>query len=126
MVKESLNNNNFLIYTMKMYNNPFCNGVEEFQEDMLRIKYIKRLLLKFKKTGNLKTTLILNHIIILQNMFGVEPCVRILFYKIPKDLHSYLKSFFDYLKYTPVKIPDLAIEDIHPNSMVSLHLKKIK
>ena len=83
-MKDCLTNNTFLVYAMKMYSNPLCTGIEEFQEDISRIKYIKRLLLKYKKTRVLKTRLILNHVIVMQNMFGAEACVRILFFKIPK------------------------------------------
>ena len=58
-----LNNNNFAMYSMKMYNNPQCENLEEFYEDMNRIKYIKRLLGKYEKSGDLRTRLILNHLI---------------------------------------------------------------
>ena len=125
-MKECLNNNNFLLYAMKKYSNPQCTGIDEFQEDISRIKYIKRLLLKFKKTGILKTRLILNHIIVMQNMFGVEACVRILFYKIPKELHCYLKSFFEYLNYIPQNIPEINISIINSDAYILSHLRNIK
>lgn len=125
-MKECLNNNNFLLYAMKKYSNPQCTGIDEFQEDISRIKYIKRLLLKFKKTGILKTRLILNHIIVMQNMFGVEACVRILFYKIPKELHCYLKSFFEYLNYIPQNIPEINISNINSDAYILSHLRNIK
>ena len=112
---------------MKNYSNPLCTGLEEFQEDMLRIKYIKRLLFRFKKTGNLKTRLVLNHIIILQNMFGVEPTVRILLFKVPPELHSCLKSFFEYLNYIPpLGIPELNLNDIQIDEVVLNNLNRIK
>jgi len=126
-VKEKLNKNNFLIFAMKSYNNPFCSGIVEFQEDILRIKYIKRLLFKFKKTGTLKTQLILNHVIIMQNLFGVEASVRILFYKIPPELHDCLKSFFEYLNYIPPNgIPELDISVINSNPVILNSLKEFK
>lgn len=125
-MKECLNNNNFLLYAMKKYSNPQCTGIDEFQEDISRIKYIKRLLLKFKKTGILKTRLILNHIIVMQNMFGVEACVRILFFKIPRDLHSYLKSFFEYLNYIPQNIPEVNVSTINSDAYILSHLRNIK
>lgn len=112
---------------MKNYSNPFCTGIEEFQEDMLRIKYIKRLLFRFKKTGSLKTRLILNHVIVFQNMFGVEASIRILFFKIPPELHPSLKSFFDYLKYIPPHgIPEVNIHEIISDPIVMNKLKEIK
>jgi len=112
---------------MKSYSNPLCTGITEFQEDMLRIKYIKRLLFKFKKTGILKTRLILNHIIVFQNMFGVEACVRIMFFKIPKELHEPLKSFFLYLNYIPPRgIPEVDISSILIDQIVLDNLRKFK
>ena len=90
---EILNESNFVMYAMKLYDNPQCSGIEEFQEDLNRIKYIKRLLRRYHKTGVLKERLILNHIIIISNVFGIEGAVKILFYKIEKDLHSLLKTF---------------------------------
>jgi hypothetical protein len=125
-VKDCLNNNNFLLYAMKMYSNPLCTGINEFQEDMSRIKYVKRLLLKFKNTGILKTRLILNHIIIMQNMFGVEAAVRILFFKIPKELHTFLKAFFEYLNYVPISIPEVNVAAIKSDIFILQNLRKIK
>jgi hypothetical protein len=125
-VKDCLTNNTFLVYAMKMYSNPLCTGIDEFQEDILRIKYIKRLLLKYKKTRVLKTRLILNHVIVMQNMFGAEACVRILFFKIPKDLHCYLKSFFEYLNYLPYSIPEVSIHNIKSDENILRLLKEIK
>tara|TARA_Y100000034_G_C6655899_1_gene287319 strand:- start:72 stop:446 length:375 start_codon:yes stop_codon:yes gene_type:complete len=98
---EYLNENNFIMYAMKLYENPQCSGIDEFQEDLNRIKYIKRLLRRYHKTGVLKERLILNHIIIIANVFGIEGTVKILFYKIEKDLHSILKTFLVFLQYMP-------------------------
>lgn len=98
-----LNEKNILIYLIK--NSSFCE-IQDLYDDLIRIKYIKRLLIRFKKTGDLKERLLLNHIIILQNIFGAEVCTRILFYKIPKDLHSMLKSFLLYLDYISDNIPE--------------------
>lgn len=125
-MKDCLTNNNFLIYAMKMYSNPLCTGIEEFQEDISRIKYIKRLLLKFKKTGILKTRLILNHVIVMQNIFGAEACTRILFFKIPKDLHPFLKSFLEYLNYLPHNIPEVNISSIQSDDYILNNLREIK
>jgi hypothetical protein len=111
---------------MKMYSNPLCTGIEEFQEDISRIKYIKRLLLKFKKTGILKTRLILNHVIVMQNIFGAEACVRILFFKTPKDLHPFLKSFFEYLDYLPHNIPEVNLSLIESDPYILNNLREIK
>ena len=125
-MKDCLTNNTCLVYAMKMYSNPFCTGIDEFQEDISRIKYIKRLLLKYKKNKVLKTRLILNHIIVMQNMFGTEACVRILFFKIPKELHSYLKSFFEYLKYLPPSVPEVNLHSVKIDEYILDHLRQIK
>jgi hypothetical protein len=125
-MKEKLNPNNFVIYAMKKYQNPNCTGIEEFKEDLSRIKYIKRLFLKYKKYGDLKERLILNHIIILQNVFGVEASVRILFYKLNKDLHSYLKAFLEYLQYLPYEIPEADIHAIHSDHRIAKILQRLR
>jgi len=121
-----LNDDNFFLYATKMYNNPNCTGIEEFYEDLCRIKYIKRLLFRFKKGGDLKERLILNHIIIMQNIFGVEACVRILLFKLTPDLHSQLKSFFVYLHYLPVVCPEINIENIPTDHRIDKILKALK
>lgn len=125
-MKEKLNTNNFTIFAMKMYSNPLYTGIDEFKEDMHRIKYVKRLLLRYKKNHSLKERLILNHIIILQNVFGAEPCARILFYKLNKELHSALKAFLEYLQYLPYSIPEVNLNEIESDQKVLKALRKIK
>ena len=125
-MKEKLNPNNFTLFAMKMYSNPFYTGIEEFKEDIHRIKYVKRLLLRYKKNHSLKERLILNHIIILQNVFGAEGCTRILFYKLNKELHSALKAFLEYLQYLPYSIPEVNLNEIESDQKVLKMLRKIK
>lgn len=120
-----LNSDNFILYSMKMYNGT-SSGLDEFYEDMNRIKYIKRLFIKYKKSHELKERLILNHIIILQNVFGAEACTRILFYKINKEFHSYLKSFLDYLQYLPKYIPEVDLDIINTDFRIDRILRGIK
>jgi hypothetical protein len=117
-----LNEKNFLIFLIK--NSSFLD-IQDFYNDLSRIKYIKRLLLRFKKSGDLKERLILNHIIILQNIFGAEICTRILFYKIPKDLHEMLKSFLIYLHYVPLNIPEVDLSKIKTNEIIDKKLREI-
>ena len=88
----------FLLYASKHYNNPQCESIDEFYEDLNRIKYVKRLLRKFVKSGVLRERLILNHLIILQNVFGASCSSRMLFFKIDKELFPQLKTFLVYLK----------------------------
>ena len=101
-------------------------GLEEFYEDMQKIKYIKRLIIRFKRGGELKERLILNHIITLQNVFGAEACSRMLFYKLNKELHSILKSFLEYLDYLPYEIPEANIRELNSDHRVDKILKQIK
>lgn len=125
-MKQKLTNDNFFLYATKMYNNPSCTGVNEFYEDLSRIKYIKRLLLRFKKGGELKERLVLNHIIILQNIFGVEGSVRILIFKLNPELHPLLKSFFDYLKYLPVYCPEIELDQVQQDHRIDKILRELK
>jgi len=123
---KRLNVNNFEMYTMKMYTNPQCQNMDEFREDMNRIKYIKRLLGKYEKNGYLRTRLILNHLIVLNNVFGSEACCRILFYKIEDKFHSYLKSFLSYLQYLPYEIPETELLKIPLDHKITIALEKLK
>jgi hypothetical protein len=125
-MKDKLCPSNFVLYAMKMYSNPLCTGIEEFKEDIMRVKYIKRLLLKYRNNGELRERLILNHLIILQNVFGAEACTRILFYKLPKELHSHLKAFLEYLQYLPVEIPEIDLSKINTDHRILKILQRIK
>ena len=82
---ENLNDDNFLIYAVKCYNSPHYI-MSEFESDLKRTKYLKRLFRRYKSSGILKERLILNHIILLNNVFGIEACARILFYKIDEQI----------------------------------------
>jgi hypothetical protein len=97
---ENLNDDNFIIYAMKAYDRPNC-VMSEFEEDLSRIKYVKRLIKRYKTTGELKERLILNHIIVLSNVFGIEPSVRMLFFKIDKEDFDILKTFLLFLNFMP-------------------------
>lgn len=98
-----LNEDNFLIYTLKFYNTPNCI-MSEFESDLNRIKYLKRLFKKYRTTGELKERLILNHIILLNNVFGPEATPRILFFKINEKDYDLLKTFLFFLNILPEKI----------------------
>ena len=106
-----LNDANLLNYAMKHYDNPECKSVEEFQEDLTRTKYIKRLFRKYKTSGELKERLLLNHIIIFYNVFGIEAATNILFFKIEEEFWPLLKTFLVFLDMFPendiekIKIP---------------------
>ena len=97
---DDLNDDNFMIYAMKCYNTPNCI-LSEFEGDIKRTKYLKRLFRRYKVTKSLKERLILNHIILLNNVFGPEATSRILFYRIDERDYDILKTFLCYLKIMP-------------------------
>ena len=102
----NLNDENFIMYAIKAYNKPNC-VMSEFEEDIKRIKYIKRLIKRYSITGDLKERLILNHIIILSNVFGIEATVRMLFLKLDKKYYPILKTFLLFLNYMPNLVYDI-------------------
>ena len=101
MIFDDLNEKNFLLYAMKEYNNPQCTDVEEFNDDLKKIKYIKRLLNQYVSEGVLKERLLLNHIIVFYNVFPPAAATRILFFKIEEKFWPMLKPFLFYLKLMP-------------------------
>ena len=94
---EKITPENVLMYAIRNYTNPHCEGEKEFEDDLKRFKYIKRLLRKHKDSGVLKERLLLNHIIVLNNLFGAEACVTLLLFKIQKEYWETLKSFLLFL-----------------------------
>ena len=101
MVFDDLNEKNFLLYAMKEYDNPQCVQVEEFYDDLKKVKYIKRLFNQYSNEGVLKERLLLNHIIVFYNVFPVRSATRILFLKIEEEFWPILKTFLVYLSYMP-------------------------
>lgn len=97
----SLNDDNIVIFAMKNYQNPSCKNIEEFQEDFNRIKYVKRLFNRYEKDGVLRERLILNHIITIYNVFGLEAATRMLFNRLDDKQYSLLKTFLTFLNYCP-------------------------
>ncbi|MEL0243681.1 MAG: hypothetical protein VW955_04495 [Gammaproteobacteria bacterium] len=110
MLFNELNENNFLLFAIKNYENPQAVTKEDFEKDLNHFKYIKRLLKRYKKSGELKTHLILNHFIILYNIFG-EATTPMLFFKIEEEFWSVLKSFIIFLNKLP-EYPKTGIHDI--------------
>ena len=100
---NDLNDENFLIYAIKAYDKPQMIQ-SEFDEDIKRIKYVKRLLRKYRQTGEFKERLVLNHVIILSNVFGVEATVNMLFYKVDKEDYPLLKTILIFLNYLPKRL----------------------
>jgi len=119
MIFDDLNEKNFLLYAMKEYNNPQCTEVDEFNDDLKKIKYIKRLLNQYVSEGVLKERLLLNHIIIFYNVFPPAAATRILFFKIEERFWSILKPFLFYLKLMPEdKIESIMGKEIRTNEIL--------
>lgn len=94
-----LTKDNFMLYAMGNYNNPDCVGMGEFVDDLSRVKYIKRLLKKYARTGRIRPILLLNHLVVMGNVFGPYATARMLFHKLETDIHPYLKTVLLYLNY---------------------------
>ena len=97
---DELNEDNYLLFAIKFYDNPQALTMEDFENDLKRIRYIKRLLKRYKGSGELKTHLILNHLIVLFNVFD-DAAVPLLFFKLDEELWSSTKSFLMFLNRIP-------------------------
>jgi hypothetical protein len=123
MIFNELNEDNFLLFAIKNYQNPQAVTKEDFDRDLNHFKYIKRLLKRYKNTGQLKTHLLLNHFIILYNIFG-EATTPMLFFKIENDLWSAMKSFIIFLGKLP-EYPRSSIHDIQVDMQCLSELYRI-
>ena len=94
---EKITPENVVMYAIRHYDNPQCEGEKEFQDDLKRFKYIKRLLRKYYDTGILKERLLLNHLTVLNNVFGTTASTTLLLYKIQEEYWPALKSFLLFL-----------------------------
>jgi hypothetical protein len=115
---DDLTEENFLMFTMREYNNMQCTDIEEFHDDLKKIKYIKRLFNIYKNDGQLKERLILNHLIVFYNVFPAHAGTRILFYKIEEHFWPMLKTFLIFLERMPDKI-----ESIRGKEIISTNIK---
>ena len=97
-----LNEDNFFIYAVKHYSSPGSIGIQDLEEDLNRIKYIKRLLNRYQKTGEANERLILNHLVVLYNVFD-EAATHMLFYKLSEEYWSDLKTYLVYLHRMPLQ-----------------------
>jgi hypothetical protein len=110
---ETVTAKNSLLYAMKEYDNPQCLSVAEFNEDYKRFKYVKRLCRRYATTGHLSERLMLNHLILLVNVFGAEAAVRLLFLKCDDATsRQVLKTFLDYLNVLPELVCGVNDHDI--------------
>jgi hypothetical protein len=127
---DDLTSENILLYAVKAYDKPNCI-MSEFKEDMKRFNYLKRLFRRYRKDGEVKDRLIINHLVVLYNVFGVEVATRILFYKMSKDDFSALKTYLLFLNYMPnvvrgIKGNDIISSDIPVDMIIADTLRNIK
>ena len=125
-INKLLTEDNFLLYAMHHYDNPQCHNIQEFEEDVRRFLYLKKLITRYKQSDELRERLILNHIIVLYNVYG-DAATNMLFYKIEKDYWDVLVTFLVYLERMPEFIPQygLKVSDIALDETIINALRKI-
>ena len=123
---EKLTENNFLLFAMHLYDNPQCHSVVEFEEDMKRFLYLKKLFTRYSQNGELRERLILNHIIVLYNIFG-DAATTMLFYKLEEKYWRSLVTFLVYLDRMPEEISQYGIilSEVELDETVIKALRKI-
>jgi hypothetical protein len=127
---DDLNNDNIMMYAMKAYDRPNCI-MSEFKDDMKRFNYLKRLFRRYRKLGELREQLVLNHLVVLYNVFGPEVATRTLFFKMSKDDYSTLKTYLLFLSYMPervrgIKGQDIISSDVPVDMVVAQTLRDLK
>lgn len=122
---EKLNDDNFMLFCAKHYDNSKYASTEEFYEDLSRIKYIKKLITRYTQDNDLKERLILNHIIILNNCFGPEALNKILYLKL-RDQMKYVKPFLVMLNILPEKIHNVNNEIVIDTDIIEMDQEIIK
>ena len=120
---DELNESNYLLFAIKFYDNPQAVTKDDFESDLKRIRYVKRLLKKYKNSGELKVHLILNHLIILFNVFN-DAAVPLLFYNLEEELWPSIKSFLVFLNRIP-EYPKTLVDDIEADQNCLLQLKAL-
>ena len=120
---DDLNEDNFVLYAMKNYENNQCLSEKDFNNDLKIFKYLRRLLNRYENNGDIKERLILNHLIMLTNVFSVQATTRMLFFKIPEKYWSVLKTFLIFLKYMPETVePVNGKKIISSNILIDMHV----
>ena len=118
---KKLTNDNIVMFAIKHYDNPQCEGESEFHDDMKRFKYIKRLLRKYEESGELKERLILNHMIVVFNVFGADAGSTLLLFKVEPQYWSVIKTFMNFLG----MLPEGELKDIEEDEKVKKVLEKL-
>jgi hypothetical protein len=127
---DNLTSENIMIYAMKIYDKPNCI-MSEFVEDMKRFNYLKRLFRRYRKYNELRERLVLNHLVVLYNVFGAEPLSRLLFFKMSKDDYSIIKTYLIFLSCMPeivkgIKGSDILSSDIPVDMNIAKVLRDLK
>jgi len=130
MLFDNLTNDNVLMYAIKAYDKPNCI-MSEFQDDMKRFNYLKRLFQRYRKYNELREQLVLNHLIVLYNVFGPEVATRLLFYKMSKEDYSALKTYLLFLSCMPEKVrgikgQEIVSSEISVDMQIAETLRQIK
>jgi len=130
MVFDELNNDNVTIYAVKAYDRPNC-VMSEFKDDMKRFNYLKRLFKRYRKLDELRERLVLNHLVVLCNVFGPEVATRLLFYKMAKDDYPAIKTYLMFLsvmqdRVRGIKGQDIISSDIPVDMKIADILREIK
>ena len=127
---DNLNNDNVTLYAIKAYDRPNCI-MSEFNDDMKRFNYLKRLFQRYRKYNELREQLVLNHLVVLYNVFGPEVATRLLFFKMTKDDYSALKTYLLFLSCMPdrvrgVKGHDIISSEIPVDMRIAQALRNLK
>ena len=127
---ENLTDDNMMLYAAKAYDKPNCI-MSEFTEDMKKLNYLKRLFRRYRKHGEMRERLILNHIVVLYNLFGPEVTARLLFFSMSKEDYSILKTYLVFLNIMPDRIfgingTDIISSDIVVDMNIANELRNIK
>jgi len=122
---DDLTNENIMMYAVKAYDKPNC-VMSEFKDDMKKFNYLKRLFKRYRKLGEVKEQLVLNHIVVLYNVFGAEVVTRLLFFKVAKDDYSALKTYLLFLSCMPERVKGIKGHDIVSSDIpVDMKIAKI-
>lgn len=126
MIEQPITDSNFLLIAMHHYDNSQCTNLAEFEEDLKRFAYLKKLFARYKENKDLKERLIVNHIIVLFNLFG-PVTVELLFFKIDKEFWNILTTFLVYLDRMPPDVPEfnIKLDGIELDSYIISQLRKL-
>jgi hypothetical protein len=116
MLFDNLTAENVIMYAIKAYDKPNCI-MSEFHDDMKRFNYLKRLFQRYRKYDELREQLVLNHLVVIYNVFGPEVATRLLFFKMSKDDYSGLKTYLLFLNYMPERIRGIKGQDIYSSDI---------